>query len=222
MLQRLKGWLNHMEEGFIALLLVSMTLLVVMDVVMRFGFGTGFLWSQELTLTLSAWFVLFGISYGLKVGAHIGVDAVVKLFPSGGQRLITIFAVLLSLLYCGLFIYGSWIYLHAMYQSGIGMEDLMLPQWFVADMSEEQAELWGVDPEDPLLPIWMSQSILIIGFSLFSLRLLELLWALIKGEASGFRHANEAKESLEMIRETLGCSDQVGSESSDKAEVNKS
>ena len=59
---------NKTEEAFIAILLVSTTLLVFLDVVMRFGFNAGFLWSQELTLHMSAWFVLLGASYGLKIG----------------------------------------------------------------------------------------------------------------------------------------------------------
>ena len=66
MLSRL---INSAEEVIIALLLVTMTLLVVFEVVLRFGFGTGVLWMEELTLHMSAWFVLFGASYGVKVGA---------------------------------------------------------------------------------------------------------------------------------------------------------
>ena len=97
-------FLQKAEENIIAFLLVAMTLLVFADVVMRFGFGTGLLWSQELTLYLSAWFVMFGISYGLKVGAHIGVDAVVKLFPTHIQRVVSSIAVILCLVYCGLFL----------------------------------------------------------------------------------------------------------------------
>ena len=72
--------LNRAEEALICFLLVATTLLVFLDVVMRFGFNAGFLWSQELTLNMSAWFVLLGASYGLKMGSHIGMDAFVKLF----------------------------------------------------------------------------------------------------------------------------------------------
>ncbi|MBF0255987.1 MAG: TRAP transporter small permease, partial [Gammaproteobacteria bacterium] len=53
--------INQAEEAFLSLLLVSMTLLVFADVVMRFGFNTGLMWSEELTLLMSAWFVLFGV-----------------------------------------------------------------------------------------------------------------------------------------------------------------
>lgn len=197
------------EENIIALLLVSMTLLVFTDVVMRFGFGTGLIWSQELTLYLSAWFVLFGISYGLKVGAHIGVDAVVKLLPSHIQRIASSIAVILCLVYCGLFFYGAWIYLQKMYQLGIGMEDLSVPLWFAHLWSEETLEAWKIDPEDPLIPLWISQSILLIGLSLFSIRLLELLWSVVTGKSTGFRHTDEAEESMHLARELSAEKEQI-------------
>jgi C4-dicarboxylate transporter DctQ subunit len=193
--------LHRLEENIIVFLLVAMTLLVFADVVMRFGFGAGLLWSQELTLYLSAWFVMFGISYGLKVGAHIGVDAVVKLFPTHIQRIISSIAVLLCLFYCSLFFYGAWVYLDKMYMLGIGMEDLRFPLWFVHIWSEETLEAWRIDPEEPLVPLWISQSILLIGLALFALRLFELLWNIAVGKASGFRHTDEAEESMHLAEE---------------------
>lgn len=204
-------FLHRAEENIIAFLLVAMTLLVFADVVMRFGFGTGFLWSQELTLYLSAWFVMFGISYGLKVGAHIGVDAVVKLFPTGVQRIISSIAILFCLGYCGLFLYGSWVYLHTMFTLGIGMEDLSFPAWFTQLWSEEALDAWRIDPQDPLVPLWLSQSILAIGFLMFSVRLLELLWAIAIGKETGFRHKDEAEESMHLAEQLTG----------DKQEPNK-
>ena len=42
--------ISHLEEGIISLLLICMTLLVFMEVVLRFGFNIGFLWVEELTL----------------------------------------------------------------------------------------------------------------------------------------------------------------------------
>ncbi|MCG8425797.1 MAG: TRAP transporter small permease [Chromatiales bacterium] len=168
--------LNKAEESIIALLLVAMTLLVFIEVIMRFGFGAGFLWGQELTLHISAWFVLFGASYGLKVGAHIGVDAFVKLLPPLLHRLASTLAVLGSLAYCGLFLYGSWVYLSKMKKIGIELEDMPIPTW-------------------------IAHSILLLGLGLLVMRLLELLWAILTGKAEGFRHADEAKESMHIAEE---------------------
>lgn len=168
--------LNRVEEGVISLLLVSMTLLVFLEVVLRFGFNTGFLWAQELTLHMSAWFVLFGVSYGLKVGAHIGVDAVVRLLPSKAKRVVSGIAVVLSLVYCGLFLYGSWIYLWKMKRIGIELEDIPIP-------------------------LWIAHSILIFGLVMLSIRLLQLLWGIAAGRSEGFTLADEAKESMHIVEE---------------------
>ena len=168
-------FLNRAEEGFIALLLVGMTLLVFVEVILRFGFDTGFLWMEELTLHLSAWMVLFGASYGVKIGAHIGVDAVVKLLPSGLRRAAGLLAVALCLAYCGLFMYGSWVYLAKLMQIGIEMEDLPVPKW-------------------------MAHSILLIGFALLVLRFVQLFWRILKGEVEGFRHVDEAQEALRELK----------------------
>ena len=168
--------LNRAEEGIISLLLVSMTLLVFLEVVMRFVFNSGFMWAQELTLHISAWFVLFGASYGLKVGAHIGVDAFIKTLPVMGQRVLSSIAVLFSLVYCGLFIYGSWIYLSKMKKIHMELEDLPVETW-------------------------IAHSILIIGLTFLSIRLLQLLWHIIRGDVNGFSHANEAEESMSLVEE---------------------
>jgi len=171
--------LNRLEEGVISLLLVGMTLLVFVEVILRFGFNTGFLWMQEVTLLISAWMVMLGASYCLKVGAHIGVDAVVRLLSPGPRRIVSMIATLMSLLYCGLFLYGGWIYLEQMHMIRVELEDVPLERW-------------------------VAHSILLIGFGLLSFRLLQLLWAFASGQASGFRLADEAGDALRELEEEQG------------------
>lgn len=172
----LKRIVDRLEEGVISLLLVGMTVLVFYEVVLRFVFNAGHLWIQEVTLLSSAWMVMLGASYGIKVGCHIGVDAVVRLIPSRPRRWISIVATCLALTYCGLFIYGSWIYLSKMHLIGIHLQDVPVPRW-------------------------IAHSFLLIGFVLLSVRLLQLLWAFILGRASGFRLADEVAEALKEVAE---------------------
>ena len=73
---------NRLEEGIIALLLAAMTSLTFVNVIMRYVFNSGLTWALEITEFLFAWLILFGMSYGVKVGSHIGVDALVRLFPN--------------------------------------------------------------------------------------------------------------------------------------------
>ena len=171
-------FINRAEEAIICILLVFTTLLVFVDVVMRFGFNTGFMWSQELTLHMSAWMVLFGASYGLKVGSHIGMDAFVKLFPPIGRRILTAIAATLAITYCGLIFYGSWIYLKKMHLIEIELEDIPVPAW-------------------------IAHSLLLFGFLFLIIRLLMILWSVITGKAEGFKHADEAKDSMELAEDIL-------------------
>ncbi len=172
-----KGIINSLEESIISILLASMTLLVFVEVVMRFGFGTGVMWAQELTLHLSAWMVLFGVSYGLKVGSHIGVDALVKILSPKTRRIVSGGAVIACLAYCGLFMQGAWVYLEKMHMIGIELEDMPIPKW-------------------------IGHSILLIGMVLIAIRLLQLLWSIYTGETDGFKLADEAKESMHLAEET--------------------
>src|SRR3546814_17805294 len=76
---------NRLEEGFIALFLGGMVLITFSQVVARYVFNSGAVWALELTTYLFAWLVLIGASYGVKIGAHLGVDAFVKMFPEIGR-----------------------------------------------------------------------------------------------------------------------------------------
>ncbi|MGZ8995361.1 MAG: TRAP transporter small permease [Rhodospirillales bacterium] len=167
-------FVTHLEEGVVSLLLVVMTLVVFVEVVLRFAFNTGMIWADELVLHLSAWMVLLGASYGVKVGSHIGVDAVVRLLPTGARRAVTLLAIVLCLIYCGLFIQGSWVYLQKVYRIGLQLEDLPI-------------EKWG------------AHSILLIGFVLLAIRFVLLGWHVLQGKSDTFGFADEAKEALETL-----------------------
>ncbi len=168
--------IGHLEEGVISLLLVSMVLLVFVEVVLRYAFSIGFLWFEELTLHLSAWMVLFGASYGIKAGSHIGVDAFVRLLSKPARRMVTMVALLICLIYCGLFISGAWVYLEKMYKIGIDLEDLPIPKY-------------------------IAHSILLIGFVLLGIRFIQLAWLVWKGDVDGFGSADEARDALKQLEE---------------------
>lgn len=164
---------HAVEEAIIQLLLVSTTLLVFVEVILRFGFNTGISWSQEATLLLGGWLVLFGASYGIRVGAHIGVDAFVRVLSRRARRAVSFIATILCLIYCGLFLYGSWIYLSKMRKIGIPLEDIEFP-------------------------LWIAHSVLFIGFVLLTIRFLELMWMIATDRADGFSFVDEAKDAMRL------------------------
>ena len=94
--------LDHLEEWIISLSLFAMTALAFMQVVRRYIFNTGFSWTLELTGVIFALMIFVGISYGVRVGSHIGVDALVNMLSPPKRRFVSIIAVLLSLACTGL------------------------------------------------------------------------------------------------------------------------
>ena len=64
--------------------MAAMTLTAFVQVVARYVFNYSFVWALELNGVLFAWLIFLGMSYGVRVGAHIGVDAVVKLLKAAG------------------------------------------------------------------------------------------------------------------------------------------
>ncbi len=167
---------DKLEETILSLFLVIMTLLVFLDVIMRFGFNSGIAWSQEVTLYMMAWFVLFGASYGVKVGAHIGVDSFVKLFPKAIRRAMGLLSVAVCIAYSIIFMIAAWNYLAKLKKIGIEMEDLEYKRW-------------------------ITESIILIGFILLLYRFIQLFIKILKGDAEGFSHIDEAEESIELAKQ---------------------
>jgi C4-dicarboxylate transporter DctQ subunit len=166
-------FLKRLDEWLIALLLAAMTLLTFVQVVLRYVFDSGFTWALQFNMVMFAGMIFIGISYGVRVGAHIGVDAFVKLLRPKPRRITSILAVLLCLLYAGIVIYGSMIYVLKMKEVGIEMDDLPLK-------------------------IWIARSILPIGFTLLALRFLPVLWNLVTGKSDRLHLADEVEEALKL------------------------
>ena len=121
-------FIEKFEENMLSLLLVAMTMLVFMEVIARF-LNTSTLWADELTQLCSAWMVMFGASYCVKKGAHIGVDVVTASLSDKNKRIVAIIAGGLCVLYCWLIAWGGYIYLAKVYKYHIVLDDLPLEKW---------------------------------------------------------------------------------------------
>lgn len=138
--------------------LTFMTLLTFVQVVLRYGFGTGFVWSLEATTYTFAWLVLVGMSYGVRTDAHIAVDLVTSRLPPRAARVVAFAALACALGYCALMIYGSSQFVDRLMTLGTNARDIPLPRWV----------LTGIMP---------------IAFCLLALRLVQVVWRLFRAPA---------------------------------------
>ena len=116
-------WLEHLEEGLVAVLMAAMTLTAFAQVVARYVFNYSFVWALELNGVFFAWLIFVGMSYGVRVGAHIGIDAVVKQLKPAAARAFGMVGAVLCIVYALIVTVGGWQYVKKMYDVGIEMQD---------------------------------------------------------------------------------------------------
>ena len=169
--------LEYLEEGFITFLMAAMTLITFIQVIARYVFNYNFVWAMELTGVMFAWLIFIGMSYGVRVGAHIGVDALVKSLGSKAARIVGSLAAVLCIVYALLVAFGSFQYVQRMYEVGILMQDMPVPTW-------------------------VPRAILPIGFLLLAFRFSQVLWMLATGQTAHLL-GDEVKEALKLKPEEL-------------------
>ena len=114
-----------------ALALAFMTIITFIQVVLRYVFGTGLVWSLEATTYAFAWLVLIGMSYGVRTRAHIAVDLFSNRLPFGVRRAMAIIVSGLCLLYCGFMVYGGTMFIDGLFNLGNNARDIPLPRWLL-------------------------------------------------------------------------------------------
>jgi TRAP-type C4-dicarboxylate transport system permease small subunit len=95
-------------KAAMALLLAGMVVLVFGNVVLRYVFNSGIAVSEEISRWLFVWMVFLGAIVGLRKGAHLGVDSLIKMLPVGGRKVCYGLSHILMLYASVLLIEGSW------------------------------------------------------------------------------------------------------------------
>ena len=201
---------NEIEETVIALILGLMTLITFTNVVLRYGFNTGLIWGLEMVSFLFAWLVLFGISYAVKVTAHLGVDAIINLFGTPVKRVLAIIAIAVCIAYAFLLLKGSWDYWapFAGYDSTSG-------RWFPTGFENSRDQAWYETNDIPLpeflrflessmnqgeeyekLPRFIPYAMLPFGAALLLFRFIQVGIRVLKGTQATIIVSHEAEEDV--------------------------
>lgn len=98
----------NLVEALLALMLASMLGMVLVNVVMRYGFGSGLSATEELSRTLFVWLTFTGAVLAAYESAHLGVDSLVQRLPHGGRMTCAVISELAILACCLLVFWGTW------------------------------------------------------------------------------------------------------------------
>ena len=208
---KLGHFVNELEETFIALLLGMMTLVTFINVVLRYVFDTALIWGLELTLVLFAWLVLFGISYGFKITAHLGVDAILNIVSSPAKRVLVLISAIVCVVYAGLLLKGAWDY----WAPFAGL-DATTGRWFPTGFANSRDQAWYETEQLPFpewlrfieplmnegeayekLPRFIPYAILPFGVALILFRIVQASLRIVKGDQDSLIVSHEAEDAVE-------------------------
>ena len=147
--------IDRLEEWLMAALLAFMTVLTFVQVVMRYVFNTGLVWSLEATTYSFAALVLIGMSYGVRTKTHIATDLLTRKLSEPLRRYVALAAIFACLLYSLLMLYGSAILVDRLMTLGNAARDIAAPKWLLT----------------ATMPL---------GFALLVFRFLEAGWSLLR------------------------------------------
>ena len=204
---------HEFEETAIAVILGLMTIITFINVVLRYGFNTGLIWGLEAVTFLFAWLVLFGMSYAVKITAHLGVDAVINLFSAPTRRLIALFAVVICIIYAGLLMKGAWDY----WAPFAGL-DATSGRWFPTGFENSRDQAWYETVDMPMpdwlrfiepimneggsyakLPRFLPYVMLPIGMALLLFRFIQAGVRVFTGVSTGLIVSHEAEDDVAAV-----------------------
>ena len=111
-----KLFLNNFELIFASLCVTTTTLLVLMNVFLRYFMNTGIYWSEEVATMCFVWCIFVGSASAYKNGAHLGVDLLVKKLPKIPRAIVKIIVDILLIAINGYILYLSVKFVSTSYQ----------------------------------------------------------------------------------------------------------
>jgi TRAP-type C4-dicarboxylate transport system permease small subunit len=95
-------------EWVLIAILGLMVILVFGNVVLRYGFNYGIIFSEEVSRFLFVWMVFLGSVLMLKDNGHLGVHTLTKKLPLAGKKACKLISDLIVLGCCVLLSIGGW------------------------------------------------------------------------------------------------------------------
>ncbi len=143
-MMRLGRWIERVETGLIALLVLAMVVLAGAQIVLRNLFDSGLPWADPLLRAMVLWAAMLGALAAARDDKHIGLDLIAHFVHGRAQRVLRLLTLLFAAGVCA-----------AMAWYGLGLVQLD----------------YGSGTAIAGIPSWLVESILPAGFALLALRL---------------------------------------------------
>ncbi len=125
-------WLDeNFEEYILMTLLVMIASIMMLQIVMRYVFNTSLSWPEELTRYCFVWSTFIGISYSIKKGSMLRIDAILGFMPKKMQEIIDIITQLIVLAFFGFLLSNSFDVVQGIFASGQKSPAIGIPMYLI-------------------------------------------------------------------------------------------
>ena len=125
----LERWGKAAEDAVLVILLGAMIVLAVTQIVLRNGFGGGFIWADETLRLMVLWLALAGAVAAARADKHLAINVLARALPPRGQSAARFITNGFTAAICGLLAWHSWRFV----QQSLAFEDVLvgdLPAWW--------------------------------------------------------------------------------------------
>lgn len=107
--------LQNLEDIVASIFISITTVLVIINIILRYIFNSGLVWSEEVATGCFVWSVFIGAVAVFKHRGHVGVDLIVKRLPQAMQWSIRLLTNLILVVLNGYMAYLSVLYIQTSY-----------------------------------------------------------------------------------------------------------
>lgn len=93
----MKRVLWFLETYFAGILMLISSLMIFLQVILRYVFSYSIIWAEEFARYSIVWFIFLGASLAAREGKHASVDVLIRLFPAKIQKFFDILAIVVSI-----------------------------------------------------------------------------------------------------------------------------
>jgi TRAP-type C4-dicarboxylate transport system permease small subunit len=116
-------------EVVLALALIGAVVLNFVNVIGRYGFGTGFYAADELQTYIMVYIAFLGAAVASWRGLHLRMDVLAQRLPTGMRRILSGAELVLVVILGGLVTWVAWQYVGQMYSLGARSQTAQIPMW---------------------------------------------------------------------------------------------
>lgn len=127
----MKNIINKFEEVILVSLLVSMSSILMLQIVARYLFQSSFSWSEELVRYLFIWSTFIGIPYCIKEGSSLKILQFTDLLPQKIQSKLFFINKFILIIFFSILATFGFIVTKGNYLSGQTSPALEIPMWII-------------------------------------------------------------------------------------------